>query len=358
MKHIVRDNFLASQGLAKSHVASRLGTRWVRRHVRHIDGVAVDVRIGPGEAAVGCVVRDSEEYVEAFIEYHLDLGFKHVVLLDNGSEDRTVAIAAQIGARDGRVSVLQTSLPYHTWETPMKQYLAELLGSHGAWVFVADHDEFFYLPGQSASRSSLPGLIAYLDRHDYSAVVTHQVDLFPLAQELNGSYDFDRDEHVFYDLSKVVFASYGAFMAAAECKVVWQSDARINFLLNGVRHDLFAVERPLWLTKHSFIRPALGAWLRHPHLVQEGRVADVTCALLHYPFTSRLGVKVSRAVALGRVSEYLQYLEGLRGVADLRFVGQAVRRLVEGDQLLAEGVITASSRYWRQCARLSGSCDE
>ena len=52
-------------------------------------------RTAPGDRVVVCLVRNSEARVTAFLDYYLRLGARHIVLVDNGSTDRTIEKACE-----------------------------------------------------------------------------------------------------------------------------------------------------------------------------------------------------------------------------------------------------------------------
>jgi len=52
-----------------------------------------NIHCGPEDLVVVCPVRDGAEFVQQFIEHHSSLGAKHIVFLDNGSQDQTISKA-------------------------------------------------------------------------------------------------------------------------------------------------------------------------------------------------------------------------------------------------------------------------
>ena len=90
------------------------------------------------ELIVLCLVRNGEYYIKSFIEHYLTLGAKHIVFLDNGSTDDTIAIAQCYP----NVTVLQATCPYGKYENVMKEYLVKRF-SKNRWNLFADIDELF-----------------------------------------------------------------------------------------------------------------------------------------------------------------------------------------------------------------------
>ena len=76
--------------------------------VRHVHG-PTEFRYGEEELVALCVVRNGALHVRSFLDHHLSLGVKHVVLLDNGSTDDTVEPGP--GRRAGHHSPDPTAVP-------------------------------------------------------------------------------------------------------------------------------------------------------------------------------------------------------------------------------------------------------
>src|ERR671917_2101549 len=86
----------------------------VHLSVKHLHGPK-RVAYAPDELIVVCIVRNGRPYIRSFIDHYLSLGVKHIVFLDNGSDDGTIAVARDYE----RVTVLQTKLPYKNYEGEM-----------------------------------------------------------------------------------------------------------------------------------------------------------------------------------------------------------------------------------------------
>lgn len=72
---------------------------------------------------VFCIVSNGESYLSEFIEHYHNKGIQEIILLDNGSTDRTASIASQY---DG-LTVLQTktSFKYSIYKSVMEKYLIQ-----------------------------------------------------------------------------------------------------------------------------------------------------------------------------------------------------------------------------------------
>src|SRR5436853_513430 len=71
---------------------------------------------GPYELITLTVVRNGRLHIKSFVEHHIALGVKHLVVLDNGSDDDTVARLCSYE----RVTVLRCDLPYSRYENALK----------------------------------------------------------------------------------------------------------------------------------------------------------------------------------------------------------------------------------------------
>lgn len=318
--------------------ALRRVRRWgLPRHVQHVSGPPA-VAIGPRDVIVVSLVRDGAEHVASFVDHHLRLGARHVVLLDNGSIDETVSRAVGL---DG-VTVLRTALPYPKYKYLLKRYLFDRFAAQG-WCLIADIDERFAYP--LADSVSLTGFLTYLDRHGYTAVVAHMLDLFadgPLRSwPLDGRTLMERCR--WYDLSAVERQPY-----ASPCGSRTATPA-IGLFRGGIRRLMFGVNS--WLWKHPLLKGGGRARPSHDsaHDCCDARIADVSGLLLHYKFDGAFKQKCVRAVQRRNYSkgsqEYRAYLAVLHREPDLTLLRATGTRLRHVDQLLEEGFVYASEAF-------------
>ncbi|WP_167761130.1 glycosyltransferase family 2 protein [Geodermatophilus sp. DF01-2] len=306
-----------------------------------------------GGLAVGCVVRDAEEYVDAFIEHYISLGAEQILFLDNGSLDGTVERIQRHPAFGSRVHLNFCRLRYGRWEVALKQFLANVLGEAGGWVLVADIDEHLSLPFASQDAYGLRAVLGYLDECGYSVVVTQMIDVFPPVLLFTGSQPLNVAEHRYFEWQSVNAHEYASFVRMTRCAVIAPEEVGLAFLTDGVRHRLYGLQRPLWLTKHSLLRPSAGAWLRHAHLAQAGQVADFSCPLIHYAFTGRLREKVEAVVRQGRYGasaneEYRRYARRLGQLESVRIASEGATPLTSPAMLVERGLVVASRRYRKE----------
>src|SRR5262249_5307537 len=177
--------------------------RLVSYDVRHLCGPR-RLHLSRNEAVVTCVVKNGEFYIESFIRHYLQMGFRHIFFLDNGSTDKTTAIAQQ----HPNVSVCSSNLPIDAHQAPFKKYLAKTSGV-GGWCLDADIDEFFDYP--SSDQIPLHKFLEYLNQRRSTAVITQLLDMFsdkPMSQ-LSALPERDlRGVYQYYDLSEVARTKY------------------------------------------------------------------------------------------------------------------------------------------------------
>lgn len=316
----------------------------LRASVRHLHGpkrIAYDMN----EVIVLCVVRNGGLHVKSFLDHHLALGVKHVVLLDNGSTDDTVDLARTVE----RVTILRSKRPYRRYETVMKRYLVGRF-SRGRWSLVVDIDELFDYPFSDVM--SVGDLLTYLNGNSYTAVLAQMLDLFsdvPLTAVVSAPTDSLKERYRYYDISNVEKRPY---------RFGIPSNPEIKMHTGGIRMTMFGTKNGL--TKAALvcltaeIRPFVG-W----HQTANATIADFTCVLLHYPFVSGFREKVEEAVRTDRYrvsasEEYRGYWARLRERPDLALKQETARRLGSLDQLLEEGFLVVSPEYRRWAAAHRG----
>ena len=156
------------------------------------------------ELVVVCVVRNGRSYIRSFINQYLSQGAKHIVFLDNVSDDDTVA-----AARDHEhVTVVQSKLPFDKYGFAMKEYLISRF-SKGRWSLCVDIDELFDYPYSDVV--SLSSLLTYLNGKSYTAVVTQVLDMFPnraLWSRVGQKDEPLKERYRFYDVSNITRRDY------------------------------------------------------------------------------------------------------------------------------------------------------
>ncbi|AHY46454.1 Glycosyl transferase family 2 [Rubrobacter radiotolerans] len=324
--------------------------RQVARDVRHLHGPE-EVSYGPDELVLVCLARDGEPWVRQFIERHLKLGVKHVVILDNGSADRTVEIASGYS----RVTVLRTTLPFKTHKDAARRYLLKRFGT-GRWILYLDIDEVFDYPYSDVV--GLGELLRYLTRRAYTAVVTQMLEMFPdrtLTAADGGREDDLEATHRFYDLSDVALFEYPAVLHdRATNNLVSNPEIKLHrggiqttlsgHLTIGIKHALVFMDGRLDPVNTSI------------HWVGNARLADITGLVKHYRFTTDFYERALRAVQEesygGGSAKYRKYIEALKDTPGLRLRREGARELRNVEQLVEERFLTVSADYLMLMDRL------
>lgn len=319
-------------------------------NVRHLAGPR-RVRYAEDELLVVCLVRDAEYHVGPFIEHYQALGVRHIVLLDNGSTDQTVARAA---ACDG-VSVFRTTLPFKGNNRAMRRYLVRRFARSGHWVLFVDIDELFDYP--ASSRIGLPSLLGYLRSKGFTAMVAYMLDMLP-----DGSLHADarmpmRQAYPCYDISAVRRRGY--FEPDAYHGERWVAhntvaNPAIARYVGGIRAQAFDLP-DVYLIKHPLMLKDGRTELVHQHFVDHASVADVTGVLYHYKFVPGFRAKVDVAVRTGQYAsdsfEYRRYQAALDRDPDIDFRTGTARRLGSVDDLVSEGFLQVTDDYRRWVER-------
>jgi len=318
--------------------------------VKHLHGPK-EVTYAADELVVVCIVRNGRPYMESFINHHLSLGVKHIVFLDNGSDDDTVAVA-----RDHEhVTVLQSRLPYKKYEGAMIQYLISRAGK-GRWSLYLDIDELFDYPYSDVV--GLSAFLGYLNEKSYTAVVTQVLDMFP--DRALASLAGQRDEPLkalyrFYDLSNIKRKDY-----SSRRNVV--ANDNIKKYTDGIRSTLF--DAPFALTNHRLIffdgKVKPGASGRGLHRVENARLADISCVLYHYKLVDGFQEWAAQVVREERYNpeltlrHYKKYHEVLEQNPGIRIKQPTARELGSVNELIDNGFLVVSEEY----SRLAGGIEK
>jgi hypothetical protein len=317
-----------------------LRRRAIERHLEVLSGAGTHGN-GPTDCVVTTLVRDNEHIVEPFLEHCLALGAARIVLLDNGSQDSTVARAQ----RYERVTILRCTLPFHVYEPDMKRFLIERY-AEGRWCLAADVDELFDYPG--SDRLPFAGFLRYLDEHRYTAVAALLLDLFadgPLPEWPEGGRAMI-EACVWYDP-----AGFRPWRFPWLRRANRFADPNLPLYEGGIREQLFG--RRTITTKFPLLRYQRdgGLNLRSlEHTIEGGHVADVSAVLRHYKFDRAFLERWRMAAERGRHRVHIKDHRAASVVAEqnpqLVLRGPAARRLAHVNQLVDEGLLSASRAYW------------
>ncbi|MDZ4134755.1 MAG: glycosyltransferase family 2 protein [Paracoccaceae bacterium] len=320
---------------------------WQVRRASHLQHGPARVTLGAGDCAVVSLMKDAEYFVDVFIRHHLALGAAHIVIIDNGSSDRTVEIARGFD----QVTVVQNPLPARQYECRLRAGVARQVVS-GGWLLFVDSDELFEVPCAGARSAPLPRLISYLDQHGYTAMVTQMLDLFapaPYAQTRAWPYPAAIDAMRSYSLNQITAVPYhdrdsigfNWFLRGNIC-----DNARVLLQSGGLRREIFG--EACFLSKHSLVRNAPGIDpMPHPHCAAGVTVADVTGVLRHYKFSGAYLDRDRRSVEAGTWdhAEDRRRLERAGCRDDFAINCAEPQDYCGTETLVDQGFLTASPRY-------------
>lgn len=258
--------------------------------LRRIHGPA-RVDLAPDQTGLVLLARDAEWFLPAFLDHHLALGVAHVLVVDNGSTDRTADIA-----RRDRVTVLRSTLPARLHEVRLRAMAARRVFG-GGWVMFADADEMAEMP----PGASLQRLLSYCNGRGFTAVLGQMLDLYDPAPTPGATYVQAVAGAVHYATGAVQRLSYGDpavgfrwLLRGNSCR-----DPGVCLMQGGLRHEVFG-ETP-FLSKHTLVRNLPRVRLMtHPHGAGGVAVADVTLCLRHYKLAGDWQRRDADSVAAGR----------------------------------------------------------
>src|SRR5215218_28133 len=318
--------------------------QFVHPSVEHLHGPE-EVAYEADELVVVCLVRDGQPYVMSFVEHYLSLGVKHIFFLDNGSTDGTVEALKGYDS----VTVLRTALPFKRYDLLVRQYLIERFG-RGRWCLCVDIDELFDYPYSDVL--GLNSFLGYLNERSYTAVVAQMLDMFP-EEPLSGSRVANlpdeplKQRHRFYDVSNIRRENIKELPRLRNNTL--ESDD-IEFFSGGVRSTLFRSTSLLTKFPLVFSDGRIKPFDGSSHWVDNARIADFTCVLLHYKFLDGyFHQQAAKAVREGQYYNssalYKKYLQVLEGNPDLQVKRESAGELGSVNDLVEDGFLVVSEEY-------------
>jgi hypothetical protein len=318
--------------------------KWIVHHELELLHGPAQVSFEDDELVVLVVVRDGRSYIKSFVEHYFALGAKHLVFLDNGSEDGTIEALKEY---ESGVTVFRTGLPFKQYQISMRQYLVERFG-RGRWTLSVDIDEFFDYPFSDVV--SLKALLRYLNENRYTAVIAQMLDIFPEAISSEVA-SVSSDEplkklHRYYDTSNVTTRDYNLFEDLTGNEV---SNDEIRILQGGVQRRLFNLS-PM-LTKHPlvFLEEGVRPVDLSEHWVGGARLADFSGVLLHYKLSANLyGLarrEIEKRTYPNRHGKYDKYVRVLESNSQLVLTSETSRELQSTGELLGTQFMALSDKY-------------
>jgi len=298
------------------------------------------------DVIVLCIMKNAEFYMNSFLDYYLNtLKVKHIYFLDNGSTDNTIPIIRDHS--QGKVTVLQTLLPFKIFRKHFREYLLDKFGKN-KWCLVLDIDEFFDFP--FAHVVGLNGLIAYLSKNNYTTVVTQMLDMFPKGDILNikdEEYSSFLNSHRYYDISSIRKERYWNKRLN---NTIENRAIRLHF--GGIRKKTFDLDSVL-LSKHTLIYYTDKMEYAHIHWVKNAKVADISAVIFHYKFHDKFLEHVKEAVKQEHYhdgsKEYKSYLNKINKEGILQLDNDKSHFYTKVEDLIFNYFLFLSPKYLNYC---------
>lgn len=311
----------------------------VERAVTHLKG-PIHVTCKRNEFVVLSFMKNAELHLEHFVEHHLEIGAKQIFLLDNGSSDRSLALARKYS----QVTLLQCQLPYKYYKYEFRRFLFRRCAKN-CWGLLADIDERFCHP--YSDRISMSSFLQYLNHHNYTAVLGQMLDMFPAGPA--SSWPVDGKELVqqscWYELEDL---QRKKLKKSRRNNLV---DGSLFTISGGIRVSGFNMDNRPNLTKYPLlfsdgkVHPAEAS----SHRIRGGRLADTTCLIQHYKFhrdfESQCRKIVEEKSYFKDSLEYRQYLDALETPGGLSLKTKNSRKFSHVNQLIQENFLVVSKAF-------------
>lgn len=145
-------------------------------------------RISPDSILVFATVRNEIERIPYFLKHYRALGVDHFLIVNNGSDDGTVAHLKD----QPDVSLWSTTESYRLSRFGM-DWLTWLMSQygHGHWCLTVDADELFIYPNWKTR--PLSALTEWLETSEQNSMAAMMLDLYPQGPVGNGTLNPESD---------------------------------------------------------------------------------------------------------------------------------------------------------------------
>jgi hypothetical protein len=267
-----------------------------------LDLVSPQARLDRVNAAPVCVVagmRNEMQMLPMFLDHYRKLGVDGFLIVDNASEDGTLAYLAE----QEDVAAFSSDAPYSKTEYGVVWQRALVANFRlGRWSLVADCDEFLVLPDGVAS---LPELLAGEDFAAADAGRAFMLDMYPagpLAEATLRSGD---------PFAELTHCERAPFLNAWDLgpyanDETWTSALR-HRLLPGSRRELFVAQKYALMRYRPWMRFTAGL-----HYASDLRLARRELVFAHFKyhagFHERVRIETTRREHFNDAEEYRKYL--------------------------------------------------
>lgn len=172
-----------------------LRERRYRRRAKPLAGVELipagaPQPLAPRDLPLVCVVRNAAGTLDAFLAHYRGLGVTRFIILDDRSEDGTVALLD----RQGDVDLFRSNVDFAGSDMGLvwRDKLFDLYG-RDRWYLNVDADEFLAYPGSETR--PLADFIAALERAGLRRAMAPMLDLYPAGPLREAAFDAGRHAH-------------------------------------------------------------------------------------------------------------------------------------------------------------------
>jgi len=192
--------------------------------------------------------------------------------------------------------------------------------------------------------------IEYLNKKNFTAVVTQLLDMFSekpashlgvkLEEKIKSVYQY-------YDISNIKKVRYNSSDFVAKYGNLNESSSEKNALyFGGIRKTLYGND--CLLTKHSLFLPGKSMDIfPHSHFVNNARLADVSCVMLHYKLISNaLDMALqNKNYFPGCEQGYSDFIDFIKNNPDYKIKRDTAVKLQDVNELVENGFLFTSEEY-------------
>lgn len=309
---------------------------------RHVFGER-KVVLASNQVMCVSMLKDAEYYIDELIRHHFEIGASHILIIDNGSTDRTVEFASKYP----RVSVCRNYLPVRSYEVLIRSIAAKKY-TVGGWFLFVDSDELFVVP---ASAGDIKTVVDYCNSYGFTSVVCQVLDFFSeqsLQDSAGWSYADSLQRFNRFSVNNITKFDYfderikfGFFLLNNVCV---SNDVRFYF--GGMRNEVFGEN--CCLTTHRLVKNSPEVVLySHPHCSGNVRCADFTALIKHYKFCGDYLEREKRLHSAGvwEHKEVGQRVEYFNSVDESTICVSEFHLYRDIELLFDLGFLVASDRY-------------